>query len=114
MKFWKRFSSVHVNIIRRDRYQLRLTEWQSDKALVTLAINELARANLQVMLDCVRNEHPGQRVFAHQCSPNDRVVAQAQCEGYTMCLANFEALGKFQKQIEMSEPTFEPEEIESK
>lgn len=110
LRFWNRFKT-HINIIRRDRYQLRLAEWQSDPNLVTVAIKVLSSGELQLMLDVVRNEHPGQRVYADDCNTNVRLIAQARAEGYTMALANFEALGKFKKPEEAFEPTFEDEEI---
>jgi len=112
MKFWNRFRT-HINIVRRDRCQLRLSDWQSDKALVVFGQKEWARAELQLMLDVLRNEHPGQKVYADDCNANIRLVAQARAEGYTMALANLEALGKFQASEVSHEPTFEPEEFEA-
>lgn len=114
MNWFKRLFRTKVVMINRDRYQLTLDEWRADSKLVLLAQRELARAEIKVMLDVIRNAHPCNRVYAEDCNPNIRVVAQSQSEGYTMALANFEALGKFKQLEEPIEPTFEPEELEKK
>lgn len=97
-------------VIARDPIKLRLHEFRSNKSMVGMAQKSLLSPELKIMLDVLRNEHPCMVVMSTGTNPNDRIVAQARGEGYTMALANLEAMGDFQQITEMPEPTFETEE----
>lgn len=101
-----------LEVIRRPQSTLRLHEWQHSKPLVSSAMQIMRLPDFQMMLDVLKNEHPGiSRVLPN----NDiatRAIMQAQAEGYTMALANLEALGRFQEMPEPLEATFEAEERE--
>ncbi len=101
-----------LEIIRRSQSNLRLSEWRTDKALVSSAMRLLRDPDFQLMMDVLRNEHPGSLVHLDVDPPN-RVVLQARAEGYTMALANVVALGRFEKMNEPLEATFDPEEIQT-
>lgn len=89
-----------IQIIQRERSKIRLQDWQSDKSLTAASAEHLAQPSLQFMLDVIRNEHPG-RFVLENVSSERRAIQQARAEGYEMCLANLEALGKF---IPLREP----------
>lgn len=101
-------------VIDRDPVKLRLSEFRTNNALVGDAQKILLIPGLRLMLDVLRNEHPGQWVLPPGASSLDRIRAQCLAEGYTMALANFEAMGKFEQMTEMPEPTFEQEEKQEK
>ena len=71
-----------------------------------LAQAHLNHPEMRLMLDVLVNEHVNQRCYADDCAAHVRVVAQARIEGYTTCLANLEALGKFIPKVELGEETF--------
>lgn len=111
LNFWPfKKRVIEVQVIARDPLKLRLNEFQSNKALVGMANKVLLSPELRTMLDCVQNEHPGFWVLPQGATKLDRVRAQCLAEGYTMCLANLEAMGKFVELKQMPDPTFEPEE----
>ncbi len=98
MKLWKwNFRKVepelHVRLVDRPVTHLRVDEFRADKELVHLAAIVLANPNTQLMISVLKNEHPGFEVLGAGASPNDRVVAQARSEGYTIALATLESLG---------------------
>lgn len=105
-----RRTRVEYRIIPRERHKLRLPEYQTNAALVSSASKILNSTEFSYMLDCVQNEHPGFWVLPQGATELDRVRAQCLSEGYTMALANLEALGKFVELKEMPEATFEQEE----
>src|SRR5262245_36722891 len=94
---------VRLEVIRKDESKLRLSEWQSDPALCSLAIRILANPDLQLMLSVMRNEHPHRVALRLGCSPDDRVVMQARAEGYEMFFANLEALARHNTVAEIPE-----------
>lgn len=107
MNWWNPFKRrQQIEVIKRDRCLMRLTEWQSNPSLVKLAQTHLSNPEIRLMLDVLITEHPGGMVYADGASHDVRVVAQARSEGYTLCLANLEALGKFVQQKEPIEETF--------
>ncbi len=104
---WNPFKRrVQFDVIRRDRCLMSLDEWQASPGLVKIAQNHLNHPEMRLMLDVLRNEHVNQRFYADDVSAHVRVVAQARSEGYTQCLASFEALGKFIGKAELGEETF--------
>ena len=103
-------SKPNFLVIARDPIKLRLSEFCSNRALVGDAQKIQAIPGVRLMLDVLRNEHPGQRVLPPNSSSLDIIRTQGQAEGYTMALANFEAMGKFVEMTQMPEPTFEQEE----
>lgn len=111
LKFWHRPTVTQVRVITRDRVKLRLHEWRSDPALTKAAGVILNNSDARLMLDVLNNEHPAHFVLAPGTSVDDRAVYQARCEGYTMALANLEAMAMHQEAQKELEPTFEREEI---
>lgn len=111
-KFWehKPTTEKHVEVILRDPLKLRLNEFRTNKNMVASAQKILLSSEFRLMMDCAYNEHPAFVVMPEGTAPNDRVVAQARAEGYTMALANLEAMAVFKKPVEFTEPTFEPED----
>ena len=97
MRFWpwkrKPADEIRVRLVDRPHTALRADEFRADKELVHLAAAVLANPNTQLMLAVMRNEHPAFDVLGPTANGNDRVVAQARGEGYTIALATFEALG---------------------
>ena len=83
-----------VHIAERERSNITLRDWQSDKSLTISAREHLSQPALQFMLDVLRNEHPGKWALSN-ADVEARALHQARCEGYEMALANFEALGNF-------------------
>lgn len=92
---WKRkqLDALRVRMIDRPVTHLRADEFRADAELVRLAAAVLANPNLQLMLSVLRNEHPGSDVLPTGTTPNDRLVVQGRCEGYTIALATLESLG---------------------
>ena len=109
LKFWQR-RKTEIRVIARDPIRLRLSEFRTNRALVGEAQKILMLGSLKLMLDVLRNEHPCMMVLQTGSSPNDRVVLQARGEGYTMALANLEAMAQFQEATPVLEATFESEE----
>jgi hypothetical protein len=101
---------ITVVVLNRDPLKLRLNEFRSNKSLVGEAQKMMLTGSIRLMLDVLRNEHPCMMVLPIGASPTDRIAAQCRAEGYTMALANFEAMADFQEMKSMPEPTFEPEE----
>ena len=104
---WNHFKrKQRIEVIQRDRSQLRLSEWRAAPHLVKLAQDTLARPEVRLMLDVLHNEHPSGMVYNDGVPHDVRVVAQARSEGYTMALSNLESLGSFSKQAVPVEDTF--------
>jgi hypothetical protein len=99
-----------VEIVRLEREPSRLTvaEWRSDRAWVASAAAVLRQPQLRQMLDAVGNSSPAFEVLPLDAGVNARLVQQARAEGYTMALANFEALGTEVARQEPVQARFEP------
>jgi hypothetical protein len=108
MTFFKRQSKIVV--IKREANKLSLGEFRSDPNLTGLAARFLRDSDFKLMLDVLRNEHPGWLVLSESVPPEVRAVIQARAEGYTMALANLEAMGVFRESPEQIVATFEAEE----
>ncbi len=89
----KQLDALRVRFIDRPVTHLRADEFRADKELVHLAAQVLANPNFQLMLSVLRNEHPGSDVLPTGTPPNDRLLVQGRCEGYTIALATLESLG---------------------
>jgi len=111
---WPWSKTVRVQILPRQATKLRLSEWQSDQALTVQAGKALADPTVQLMVAVLQNEHPAFIALPEEVELHERAIVQARSEGYTMALANLEALGQFKKPTVMPEATFEAEEIETK
>ena len=69
----------------------------------------------QLMMDVLRNEHPGYIVMDISCAEHERAIMQARCEGYTMALSNIESMPVFEKPkqeipVEFAEDNEPPEQ----
>jgi hypothetical protein len=103
---------LKIQIVTRTVTELRLHEWQADKELSGQAKILLGDSRLQLMLAVLHNEHPALVVEDHHNSSLEmRAILQARAEGYSMCLANLEALGQFKAIGTAPDATFEPEEL---
>jgi hypothetical protein len=89
---------------------MRLHEWRSTPQLVQDAVALLARREMVLMLDVLKNEHLSYSVMHPQATTEQRAAQQARCEGYSMCLANMEALAIGYNLPETINSTFETEE----
>lgn len=110
MKFFHRATAVTVKVIHRQATKLRLAEWMADKSLCNRASKLLDNPDVQLMVSVLHNEHPAFIVIDPGTSLQDRAVYQARCEGYTLALANLEALARHQKMTNIPESEFAPEE----
>jgi hypothetical protein len=106
---WKE-KVVKVKVLPREATKLRLFEWQADQELTNQAARVLRDGTVQLMVAVLHNEHPA-FVYSDVGSLEDRAILQARSEGYTLALANLEALGQFQKLKNTPESSFEPEEL---
>ena len=104
--------AVAVRIISRQATKLRLSEWRADPSLCNQASKFMADPSFQLAVSVLHNEHPAFVVIDLGTSLQDRAVYQARCEGYTLALANLEALSVHQKLHDAPEAEFAPEEIE--
>lgn len=102
--------SIKVNVITREPFKLRLAEWQADEKLthgmMVLMNGDLAKLALQ----CLINEHPAFYSLPVDASIESRAAYQAKCEGYSMAIANLEAMSQKRKIVELDQPTFEEPE----
>lgn len=108
LNFWK--PKRRVEVVKRDPLKLRLHDWQSDEKLVQGAAQVLSGDYMRMMMDVLRNEHPAFIVLNPDVRLDARAAFQMRCEGYTMALANLEALGLFKRPAEVLESSFEPEQ----
>jgi len=104
--------AVTVKVIQRQATKLRLSEWRADMALCNRASKLMETPDMQLAISVLNNEHPAFVVIDPGTSLQDRAVYQARCEGYTLALANLEALARHQKITEMPEADFATEEVE--
>lgn len=114
LRFWEKKvppAIRTVEVVRRSSLKLRLAEWQADPKLVSQAGKLLSDETFRCMLDVAHNENPSNFVLPFGTTPQDRAAQQCRSEGYTMALANLEAMGQSRNIPETVEPTFEPEEI---
>ena len=65
------------------------------------------------MIQVLHNSHPAFQVMT-LADTNARAIQQARCEGYTMCLADFESMGHYAAANETIEAEFNAEEISEK
>lgn len=110
---WKKQPiETRIEVIRRDRCKLTLDDWRSNESLVNGAAVALTGEYMELMLDVLRNSHPAYQVFNPLSSVEVRAAHQAKCEGYTLALANLEAMGRPLDFPQTLEPTFESEKPE--
>ncbi len=102
--------AVTVKVIQRQATKLRLHEWRADLSLCNQASKLMNVPEMQLMVSVLHNEHPAFVVIDPGTSLQDRAVYQARCEGYTLALANLEALARHQKMVDAPEADFAPEE----
>lgn len=100
---------VHIRVERRQESKLRLSDWQNDPRLCSMASKILSDPNLQLMLSVMRNEHPLRTALPYGVSLDDRAVLQARAEGYEMFMANLEALAINTTPPPLPEAVFEEE-----
>ncbi len=105
--WWRRRTEPRLEVVKREQSRLTVAEWRSDLGWVGTAATVLGDARLRLMLDCVANSAPGLEVLPLDASPQARIAQQARGEGYTMALANLEALGKASTPAEPLEALFE-------
>jgi hypothetical protein len=111
LKFWKRKpKSVQYKIIERELSKVTVEEWRSDEMRCATALAVLKSPTVIQMLQTLYNSHPAFNVLTTS-NPQDRIVQQAQGEGYTMALRDFELLGSFVKQVELPEADFNGEDF---
>lgn len=108
---FNRKAQLKVQIVTRAVTDLRLAEWQADAELTKHARKLHSDSTFQMMMAVLRNEHPAFLVAGHDaCSLEGRAILQARAEGYSMAIANLEAMGRHQLIKPVPEATFEPEE----
>lgn len=108
---FSRKHNLKVQIVTRTVTDLSLAEWQADAELTKRSRQLMADSAFQLMLSVLRNEHPALVVEDHHnWSLEMRAILQARAEGYSMALANLEAMGKHRAISQLPEATFEPED----
>ena len=76
-------------------HKLRLIDWRSDKHLVSFAAKVWENKDFQIMMQCVGNEHLAMIELPWNSSLELRALQQAKAEGYSLALANLEAMKSF-------------------
>lgn len=109
----KQSDALKVRLVDRPLCALRVDEFRADKELVHLAAVVMADPNFQIMVQVLRNDHPGFDVLPSGADSIQRIVKEAQGEGYTMALATLESLGIQANIPERLVSTFESEPSES-
>jgi len=105
---WKRKpTALQVRIVDRPVTHLRADEFRADRELVHLAAAVLANPNVQLMINVLKNEHPGAEVLPANADSIQRVVWQSRAEGFAIGLATIESLGVPQALPERLQSTFE-------
>ncbi len=99
-----------IEIVNRDEAKISLSEWRTDPELVKVAMRVWNNPDFRLMVACLRNETPAFLVLPDDASPTRCIAIQRRSEGYTMALANLEAMATFQSPPAEVEATFEPEE----
>jgi len=112
LRFWQK-PKPRIAVVRRDHTKLRLHEWRSQESMVSAAAKVCADSTFKLMLDVCQNEHPAFQVLSYSALPHERQAHQARCEGYTIALANLEAMAQYKPMQEPVEAEFAPEEIET-
>ena len=115
MNFWPFNKQLRrIEVIRRDRCELTLAQWQEDKHLSKGGQILLANPYMKLAIDMLRNSHPGWLVMHPGMTLESRALQQARAEGYTMAIANLEAIGNVAETPKHLETTYEEEkEIKS-
>lgn len=103
-------TKTKVALIHREPFKLTLDEWRADEMMAGAAGKVLNDPTMRLMVQVLYNSSPAWEVLT-LARPEDRVAQQCKIEGYTMALANLEALAKHQKMTMPVEATWEPEEI---
>jgi hypothetical protein len=93
-----------IRVIERELGSLTLADWRQDARLCVQARGVLSSPIVRQMLAVLHNSHPAFQVMISG-DTNERALQQARCEGYTLALADFEAMG-------MSQPTNAPLEAD--
>lgn len=100
---------LRIEPLRREVCRLTVAEWRADPGWAAMAASVLSDPRLKQMLDAVANSAPGFEVLPLGAMPHERAAQQARSEGYTMALANLEALGREEAMREPVEARFEAE-----
>lgn len=103
---------VEYRVIPRDIQRMKLDEWRQTPHCVNLAKKFLNDPEFRMLLDVVKNEHPGRYALSSESTLEERAIMQAKTEGFMLALNRLEATAepfKLQPQIEA---TYEPPEDE--
>ena len=99
---------------KREAWRLSLEEWRKLDQMVAESIALSRNPTYRAQLDVLRNAHPVHNIFSPVgISPTDRVVHNAKCEGYELCLNNLESMTKALKKSKPLEATFEPPQLQT-
>jgi hypothetical protein len=120
-KFWQQLKrwlfeplppvEKQIHIINVAKTHLRLEEVRTDQKLCGVFKKLQSTYEFEIMMSVLRNEHPVNLVADIGTTLQDRAVLQARSEGYTMALANIEAMAIYNKPTEMPEAEFAEEEL---
>lgn len=101
--------TFQVKVIRRDVCKLTLAEFRSDPAMTSAAAATLRSDYAVLMVQVLKNEHPSNYIQLNADIPT-RAMMQARAEGYTLAIANLEAMAVHQKPSPGLTATFEAED----
>lgn len=105
LRLWRRQKQIQV--VQRENTNLTLDEFRTDPNLVNTARKLWSHPDFRLLIDVMENSHPAFSVLPPNSHPEVRAAHQAKCEGYTMALANLEAMAVEVNRTTI-EPTFDP------
>jgi len=109
MNPFKRKTSARVVLLSREPFKLTVSEWRADQNMSAIAQKVLTDQNFRLMIQVLYNSSPAWEVMIN-ASTEQRAIQQARIEGYTMALANLEAMAVHEKIHVPVEATWEPDE----
>lgn len=104
--------TINVQVVRSS--DLTLEQWRQSEGLVSSLLTLSKQPIFKTMMDVLRTESPvnlGLPKLGVQ--PTDRIVHQAQVEGYHLCLNNIEAMITKGAESRTVEATFEDPDFQT-
>jgi xanthine dehydrogenase iron-sulfur cluster and FAD-binding subunit A len=101
-----RVPDKRVEVIKRDISKLTLQEFRSNARLTSGAAATLSADFAVIMMQVLKNMHPGATLVMPSADLQTRAVAQARAEGYTLAIANLESMAIFKQTETPIEATY--------
>lgn len=110
---FERSRSKSVEPVQKPSNEIRLAEWRENGRLCSYADKILKNTTTQMMLQVVETETPANLAFPIGATIEARALHQSKIEGYNLAIANFKALGKPIKPMEVLEETWDSEPVKA-